>query len=299
MYWISVKKEMCKTRNILLLCIYILSFSLLSNGCKHKNEGIGVNKHIKSYYLIVGRQLEKEVGYLRAGKQPFDDRITVFINDNPIYSTKYPTRIFTINPFIRPGENCVKICLNSPQPFEAVITESPDNNSQIVKAHIQYSPNDKSLEYKFTFSANIDYELPIFKKENHLPEDKSEIDRNVSDKLKSLLDTLNKKNIHQAGPILLEGVEIYAPNALGISSQEIDKLINSFGEKGGYNESASLHFQSFEQNKYIIKYGPSLILVYRNDFQHVFFKSESDFSNWIPTTMAYINGKYIFWDPGI
>jgi hypothetical protein len=269
----------------------------LANGCNRKKPDAPVHKSANYHYLIIGKHLQKQDGCLVAKNEHLDYRVMAFINDNPVCNIKESTGIFAINPLIKPGENHIKIRMEGSQPIEVAVTATPDFSSQAVLGRIQYDPNtNNSLECDFTFSADIDYTLPIYKPENHLVADEKEIKVNVLKLLELVLDALGHTKMKKAASILFEGERIYSPSAIGISPVEIDKSIEMYGTKGPHSPpSGSIQYQQYEPEKYIIKCGPNLILVYRNDYQHIFRKEGFES---IPVTIAYVDGKYIFWEVG-
>jgi hypothetical protein len=291
---ILIHKKWSKVTKVGFLSFCVLFMLLWTNGCKHSNADSTVSKPAEYHYLIIGRQLYKEEGSLRAKYEPLDYRITVFINDNPVCSMKEPTGIFSINEFIKQGENHVRIYTDKPQQIEAAVTATPDFMSQTVKGHVQYDPNENnSLECEFRFSAKVNYTLPIYKPENQLVANEKEVSTNVLNLVEATLTALDKKKYNTAASMLYEGSRIYSPYAFGISSKQIDDNIDMYGTKNPHSEDPdSIKYQKYEPDDYVLKYGKNLILIYRKDYGNVFYKS--GFAD-APTTIACIDGKYIVW----
>jgi len=291
---IMVQKKEDKIKNIAFFYFYIISLALLGNGCKDKDAEAVFNKPTDYHYLVVGKQLYEEEGCLRAKDEPLNYRITVSINDNPICSINEPTGIFAINHYIKSGENRVKICTEGLQSIEAAVTATSDFMSQSVKGHVQYDPQESSsLECEFTFLANINYTLPIYRPENYFIADEQEKKANVLKLIKSVLDAFDRGKMEKAASILFEGSQLYSPCAFGISSKDTRDAVEAHGMKNPiFSGSGSIQYQKFEPEKYAIKYGKNIILVYRKDGKNVFYKS---ILSETPTTVAYIDGKYIVW----
>lgn len=286
---IWAKQTTSEFNRVILPCLGILSLIFCVSGCKHKKPDVPVKKPGEYYYLHVGKQLLEGDGYLIARNEPFDYRITVYLNGNPICNMKESTGIFALNEFIQPGENHVQLVTEGSQPIEAAVTSTPNFESQVIKGRGHYDPNENSLECGFSFSANIDYTLPIYLPENHLPTDKKEITDHVLSLLESAFQAVEKENYKKFAQIILEGERLYSPCAFGISAHEIDRQIPQFNEDHTFSRG---YFQRYVPQEYVITYGESLILVYRKDFENVLYRQ--DFSD-LPTIIACINGKYIMW----
>lgn len=274
---------------IIFVCIVsMLGFS----GCKDKQPDVEV-KQIESmnyYYLLVGTQLENEGTALRAKDENFTHRITVFINDNPVYCSHEPTGIFQINPFIRNGINHVRICTEGPQRIESAVTTTHDFLSSTTINRMTYEPDAGILTFNYEFKADINYTLPIYMPEAVFSSNKDEV-KNKALSLIERIDQLGHKHDYKTwASLLYAGERMWSFSAAGIPAETIDNKITDWATNPVLNKYFLSHY--YEPDMLEIIYGNNLILVYHKDDKNVFLPPKMTEG---PVTIATINGKYVVW----
>lgn len=278
-------------QNITILYLCIISLFGFS-GCKDKQPDVEVKQteSMNYYYLLVGTQLENEGTALRAKDENFTHRITVFINNNPVYCSCEPTGIFQINPFIRNGINHIRICTEGPQRIESAVTTTQDFLSSTTLNTMVYEPDAGLLTFNYEFTADINYTLPIYMPEHVFSSNKDEV-RNKALLLVERIDQLNHKHdFETSASLLYAGEKLWSFSAAGIPAVTIDNKIKDWAT----NPIQSKYFlsHSYEPDMLEIIYGNNLILVYRKDDKNVFLPPEMAEG---PVTIATINGKYVVW----
>lgn len=268
-------------------CLFALALVVLF-GCKKPTDT--QPGAVDIYSIMIGN---KEID--QGGTIPYDlheklnHRVTIYINDNPIHST-LETCILVINPFIRPGENVVKIRSEGAQHIEVMATIGTSALTVKERKYFQHGFNEQNNSFEYTFSAEIKHVYPVYKPENQLSAITNRDDSLPLELVKSIISLSENRRFDDAASLIIEGPRYWLPYAeKNYSSEWIQAFKENFSSlctSGGY------HFQSYNPDEYIVEYGKSLILIYRKDGGNAVFSSK--YRN-APTIAAYIDGKYILW----
>ncbi len=273
---------MYKTIQFILL-VSIIGGTLVSDVYADPND-VGL------YSIVIGNQpIDKTNPIPYKFHDPLEHRITVYVNGNPAYSIN-KSGVFVLFPFIKPGMNSIEIVSDGPQHVDAMTTAATWRFVIKDRNFILYDPNEQnSYKYDFLLPTYIHHEYPYFLQKNQLPQKPELILKGVLDLLQTVFRLAEKGKYKDVATYMVAGQRIWLPYLDGYTPQMIKNYLVRIPE---FCNSGNLTFQQYEPEKYFIKGGTNLILVYRTDGQNVLFKSKYSDS---PTVIAYIDGKYIIW----
>jgi len=284
---VSGKRAVSGCKNGLNRYVFALVLVVLI-GCKKPTDT--KPDVVDIYSIMIGnKEIDQTEAISYDLHEKLNHRVTIYINDNPIHST-IESGILVINPFIKPGENVVKIRSEETQHIEVMATIGTSDLTVKERNYFQHDFNEQNNSFEYTFSAGIKHVYPIYKPENQLSTVTNRDHSLPLELVKSIISLSENRRFDDAASLIIEGPRYWLPYSEKNYSPEwiqaFKKNFSSLCTSGGY------HFQSYDSDEYIVEYGKSLILIYRKDGGNAIFSSK--YRN-APTTAAYIDGKYILW----
>ena len=238
-----------------------------------------------------------------AGGKDVGGRVLILVNDNPIDFYYSGASMFSLNHWIRPGENklAVKGVHSKTLYVKIAKLKGFDYQDAPVVFKKAFPPSEKDSSVPAMFKADVPYNLPIYGEGNVIPKDQSQIKRELLAILKRVYKGLAEHEPSTAVSVLLEGWCIWDPIANN-SSKENAKKFADFCNQQFSDKNKVFEPVNWDSLKFV--FGPRLVMVYAGFAEADVFKTpylfrfrkEEQLNSVPPMRFARISGRWVVWE---